>query len=306
MIKPLERYLISGLYSIIRETPQRTIRMNRTDQEITEHLLELIDRDELILPTLPEVALKIREVANDPMVSARDLSELLGSDPAISARLIRIANSPIMRSMQRIETLPGAVSRLGISYSCNLAVGLAMEQLFQATSDVVDERMRQVWQHSTEVAAVATVLAQHFTSLKSDQATLAALVHQIGILPVLAYAEEHSLYITPEDAPQLDHLIATAHPLLGERILAAWHFPQNLLSVPREHVNLQRVVARVDYVDVVIVAKLQCQSDGHGAVSADTWHTVSAFNRLGLSPDRDVLDAQGLSDEMQANLSAWQ
>lgn len=280
--------------------------MSRTDQEITDHLLTLVDNDDLILPTLPEVALKIREVANDPRVSSRELSELLGSDPAISARLVRIANSPLMRSMQRIETLPAAINRLGISYSCNLAMGLAMEQLFQATSDVVDERMRQVWQHATEVAAVATVLAQHYTRLKPDQATLAALVHEIGILPVLAYAEEHSLYITPDDSHKLDQLIAAAHPLLGERILAAWHFPENLQPVAREHVNLQRRVERVDYVDVVIVAKLQCQNDTLLYLPEEDWHTVSAFGRLGLQPNHDALEAEGLSEEMQANLSAWQ
>ncbi|MDP1931330.1 MAG: HDOD domain-containing protein [Gammaproteobacteria bacterium] len=280
--------------------------MSRTHQQITEHLLDLIDTDELILPTLPEVALRIREVANDPNVSTRELSELLGSDPAISARLIRIANSPLMRSMQRIDSLPAAINRLGMSYSCNLVMGLAMEQLFQATSDVVDDRLRQVWQHSTELAAVASVLAQHYTRLKPDQATLAALVHEIGVLPVLAYVEEHDLYTRWEESAELDQLIAVAHPVLGERILSAWRFPDNLLMVPLEHVNQQRVVDKVDYVDIVIVAKLQCQSDGYASLPEEDWHTVSAFSRLGLNANRDVLEATGLSEEMQANLSAWQ
>ncbi|MES3006808.1 MAG: HDOD domain-containing protein [Pseudomonadota bacterium] len=279
--------------------------MSRSDSEITQHLLELIDRDELILPTLPEVALRIREAANDPDVSGRDLSDLLGSDPAISARLIRVANSPLMRSMQRIDTLPSAISRLGIAYSCNLAMGLAMEQLFQATNEVVDERMRQVWKHSTEVAAVATVLAQHYTRLKPDQATLAALVHEIGVLPVLAYAEEHSLYIGTDEGHLLDRLIADAHPLLGERILAAWHFPENLLPVPREHTQLRRVVPHVDYVDVVIVAKLQCQAEHHAFAASEDWSAVSAFSRLGLSADRDVLEAERLTEEVQANRAVW-
>ena len=114
-----------------------------TDTDVVQHLIDLVDNDELVLPTLPEVALRIREAANDPDVSPRELSSLLGSDPAISARLIRIANSPLMRSMQRIDTLPHAISRLGVSYSCNLAVGLAMAQMFQATNEVIDERLQQ-------------------------------------------------------------------------------------------------------------------------------------------------------------------
>lgn len=279
--------------------------MNRTNPEITQHLLGLIDRDELMLPTLPEVALRIREAANDPKVTYRDLTELLGTDPAISAWLIRIANSPLMRSFQRIDTLAGAISRLGIPYSCNLATGLAMEQLFQATSEIIDERMRRAWKHSTEVAAIATVLTKHYTRLKSDQATLAALVHAIGVLPVLAYAEEHSLFLGENDGAQLDQLIATAHPLLGERILTAWNFPEELLPIPVEHVNVRRDVAHVDYVDIVIVAKLLCQGDGETFLPVEEWHSVSAFNRLGLSADRDVLEAEGLSEEMQENIQAF-
>lgn len=284
--------------------------MSHTHLEITRHLLELVDRDELMLPTLPEVALRIREAANDPNVTSRDLTELLGTDPAISAWLIRIANSPLMRSFQRIDTLSGAISRLGIAYSCNLATGLAMQQLFQATSEIIDERMRQAWQHSIEVAAIATVLAKHYTSLKPDQATLAALVHAIGVLPVLAYAEEHSLFLGEDDGAQLDQLIATAHPLLGERILAAWNFPEDLLPVPVEHVDVRRVVAHADYVDVVIVAKLQSRGGCYGQCQSflpvEEWHGVSAFHRLGLSPIPDVLEAEGLGEQMQGNLSAWQ
>lgn len=284
--------------------------MSHTHLEITRHLLELVDRDELMLPTLPEVALRIREAANDPNVSSRDLTELLGTDPAISAWLIRIANSPLMRSFQRIDTLSGAISRLGVAYSCNLATGLAMQQLFQATSETIDARMRQAWQHSTEVAAIATVLAKHYTSLKPDQATLAALVHAIGVLPVLAYAEEHRLFLGEDEGAQLDQLIAAAHPLLGERILAAWNFPEDLLSVPVEHVDVRRVVERADYVDVIIVAKLQChgpyQGQSQSFLPVEEWHAVSAFNRLGLSPIPDVLEAEGLGEQMQGNLSAWQ
>jgi len=112
-----------------------------------------------------------------------------------------------MRSFQRIDTLSGAISRLGIAYSSNLATGLAMQQLFQATSEVIDERMRQIWQQSTEVAAIATVLARHYTRLKPDQASLAPLVDAIGVLPVLAYAEEHSLFAGVCDGALLDQLI---------------------------------------------------------------------------------------------------
>jgi HD-like signal output (HDOD) protein len=278
--------------------------MTQTHEDVTGHLLSLIEQDRMVLPTLPEVALRIREAVNDPDISPRALSDLLSSDPAISARLIRIANSPLMRSLQKIDSLPGAVSRLGIAYSCNLATGLAMEQMFQATNEVIDERMQHVWKHSTEVAAIASVLAKHYTKLKPDQATLAALVHQIGILPVLAFAEENNLFTLEEECTDLDALIQATHPILGEKILQHWGFPENLVHVPREHVDQMRVVAQIDYADVIIVSKLLCRSAQASGLAESAWPQISSFGRLGLSPNRSIMEAEAISEEMHAAASA--
>ncbi len=117
-----------------------------------------------------------------------------------------------------------AISRLGINYTCNLATGLAMEQMFQATTDVVDRKMREVWNKSTEIAGICHVLARHYTRLAPDQATLAGLVHQIGVLPILTYAEDHNELLS--DSISLSHVIERIHPLIGERILKAWDFPR--------------------------------------------------------------------------------
>src|SRR5690606_18993880 len=155
--------------------------------KIKEDLLDAINRDKLILPTLPEVALRVREVAENPRSSVQQLASVISNDAALSARIIRVCNSPVMRGSRTINDLNMAVSRLGMTYSANLATGLAMEQMFQATSDMIDRRIRESWQHSTEIAGICHVLAQHFTKLRPDQAMLAGLVHQIGVLPILTY-----------------------------------------------------------------------------------------------------------------------
>ena len=65
------------------------------------------------------------------------------------------------------------------------------------------------------------------------------------------------------------------------------------------------VVERADYVDVIIVAKLQCQGQSQSFLPVEEWRAVSAFHRLGLSPIPDVLEAEGLGEQMQGNLSVW-
>ncbi len=198
--------------------------MSKLADKVQQDLIRAIDQDELVLPTLPEVALQVREAAGDPDVSIQALSKVIGNDAALTARIIRVVNSPLLRSPKEITDLQMAISRLGINYTCNLATGLAMEQMFQATTDVVDRKMREVWNKSTEIAGICHVLARHYTRLAPDQATLAGLVHQIGVLPILTYAEDHNELLS--DSISLSHVIERIHPLIGERILKAWDFPR--------------------------------------------------------------------------------
>ena len=63
---------------------------------------------------------------------------MIGNDAALTARIFKVVNSPLLRTNKEITDLQMAIGRLGINYTCNLATGLAMEQMFQATSDVID------------------------------------------------------------------------------------------------------------------------------------------------------------------------
>ena len=272
--------------------------MSETIEQISKELLSALDNDQLVLPTLPEVALKVREASANPDVDVTTLARVLENDPAISARVIKISNSPLLRASRPIEDLKMAVGRLGINYTCNLATSLAMQQMFQATSDVIDQRMREVWSHSTEVSGIAHVLARHYTKLKPDQATLAGIVHQIGVLPILTYAEDNRRLL--KDPEALDELIATLHPILGRKILEAWSFADELVIVPEEHLNFAREVNRVDYADVVMVANLQSYIGSDHPLTRMDWSDISAFDRLGLEPEVNTMEVEDLSAEMEA------
>ncbi len=133
--------------------------MSTLAEKVQRDLLLAIENDDLVLPTLPEVALRVREAAEDPDISIAALSKVIGNDAALTARIIKVVNSPLLRTNREINDLQTAIGRLGINYTCNLATGLAMEQMFQATTDVVDRKMREVWNKSTEVAAISMCCA---------------------------------------------------------------------------------------------------------------------------------------------------
>ncbi|MFC3116844.1 HDOD domain-containing protein [Cellvibrio fontiphilus] len=275
--------------------------MNPIAEKVRQEIITAIEKDQLVLPTLPEVALKVREVADDPDADIDKLTLVIGNDAALSARIIRVANSPLLRASRAIEDLRTALMRLGIQYTCNIATGLAMEQMFQATSDLVDMRMREVWSRSSEVAGISHVLCKHYTKLRPDQATLAGLVHKIGVLPILTYAEDHPALL--KDSFTLDAVIEELHAPLGDLILKTWGFPEELAHIPTQHIDFQRSIPKADYADVVTVAMLQSYLGTDSAMTTIDFTKVRAFERLGLDPDMQVSESEDLSADMEAAMS---
>lgn len=272
--------------------------MSQLVDKIHQDILDAIASDRLVLPTLPEVALQVREVADNPDASIDELYGVISKDTAISARIVRVANSPLLRASRPIEDLRAALLRLGMQYSSNIAIGLAMQQMFQATSDIVDARMRQVWSHSSEVAGICHVLCKHYTRLRPDQAALAGLIHKIGVLPILTYAEEHPSLL--KDSLTLDTVIDQLHPSIGERILKTWNFPSELAHIPSQYLDFTRNPATTDYADIVTVAVLQSYAGSEAALAKVDLTQVSAFVRLGLNPELDFSEEEDLSEEMEA------
>ncbi|BFM11673.1 HDOD domain-containing protein [Simiduia litorea] len=278
--------------------------MSQLAEKVSQDIISALEADRLVLPTLPEVALKVREVAEDPDASINELGKVIGSDAALAARLIKVANSPLLRGSKEITDLKMALARLGIEYTCNIATGLAMSQMFQATTDLVDKRMREVWTRSSEIAGICHVLCKHRTKLRPDQATLAGLVHRIGVLPILTYAEENPALM--RDSFTLDTVIEQLQGPLGDRILKRWDFPEQLIHIPTQHVQFERDIKEADYADIVTVAMLQSYMGSNHPLAQIDYSTVASFARLGLDSDMESADADDLSAEMEAAMALLQ
>lgn len=271
-------------------------------KQVKDDIVAQIKNDELVLPTLPEIALKVREVAEDVNASIDELSQIISRDPALTARIIKVTNSPLIRASSPVTDLSTAISRLGINFTSNLAIGLAMEQMFQATHDIIDKRMRACWSRAMEIAASSQVLARHFTRLQPDQAMLAGLVHQIGILPILAYAENHDGLMA--DSLSLDKVIERLHPALGAYILRSWEFPAELVAVPKHYLDRSYQSDEASYCDLVQVATFQGYADTDHPLAKVDCSELGSFQRLGLDTDDEITQWQALSEEVDATQAA--
>jgi len=270
-------------------------------ETVAKDLIQQIKDDTLVLPSLPEVCLRVRDLAEDIDATIPQLAQLISQDAGLSARIVKVSNSPLMRTASEVTDLATAISRLGINVTSSLAMGLAMEQMFQATSDVVDKRMRMIWSQSSEIASVCHVLAGRYTKLLPDQAMLGGLIHKIGALPVLAYAEENSALLN--DAFVLDKIIAKLHPIIGHHIVKAWQFPQALQNVPSQYLKFDRDIDSVDYADLVTVAVLQSHANTEHPLAQLDWSTIGAFDRVGIPPEMEVSEIIEMDEEMKGLFS---
>lgn len=274
-----------------------------SEEQFIADLFDDLAKDKLVLPTLPEVALRVRDTLSDELKSLADVAKIITTDTALSARLIQIANSPLLRTHNPIESVEGAVTRLGGDMIRNLVTSIVMEQMFQATSDATDKRLRAIWEHSTQVAAISSALTKQFTKLKPDMALLAGLVHDIGALPILTHAEDIPELL--DDEALLDSIIAKAHTKIGSAILAKWNFPPELVAVVAEHEDIMRNSGGdIDYTDIVIVSNLQSMIGSNHPHTQLDWNNIPAFQKMGLTADVNVVEMDGTSEDIQATASA--
>lgn len=246
------------------------------EHAIVTEIQDALEANRLDLPTLPDMAIKIQNLIDDPNVSADKIVNLLSSDPAISAYIIKAANSAALSNATPVSNLRNAISRLGYRMLRSIVLNVTMNKLFQARSPLVSQHLKGLWAHSREVAAISYVLAQQQRHLKPDQAMLAGLVHDIGALPLYLYADRCHAHL---DKATLEELVRKFSSAIGTKVLQSWHFPDELVDVVAGHENLQRTSNSnlPDYVDVVTMANLQMPA----TVKLVAWKNVNAAGRLG-------------------------
>ena len=215
-----------------------------------------IESNKIQLPTLPEVALKVRDAVESENTDAGKIAAMVAHDAALSARLLQVANSPLYRGRVEIDSIQQAVARLGLKMVRSLVVSLAMKQIFQATSDALDRQFRRIWDDSLQVAAISRVLANQVPELENEQAMLGGLIHNIGALPILTKIDQR--WGWEADEGLITDLVAELAPELGTRILRHWNFAESLRDSPTACHDLAYDPGPFPtYADIVLVARLQ-------------------------------------------------
>ena len=255
------------------------------------------------LPSFPEVAVRVRRVLSDPKSSVEQVVRVVGSEPALAARLMRIANSASLnRSGKVISELRTAISRIGYNMVRSASISFAMAQIRNSNKLVgLEHYLQDVWQRSTRVAAFAYVLAKVCTRsrINPDEAMLTGMMHSIGKLYVLTRAAEHPELFA--NATVLDEILVQWHPSIGKAILENWEFPETMAQAVGEQAELDRTGPETaDLSDIIAVAILMARhGEDLAALEADLEGLPAAL-RLELNEARMTSVLKGSASEVSA------
>lgn len=218
-------------------------------------LVEKIRQEALVLPTLPEIALKVRQAADDPDISLAAMSDIISHDPALSLGILKVSNSVLFGRKVKVESVTQAVTRIGLREIKAIATAMAVEQMFVSNNSVIAEYMQNYWRKTVAVASVAiTLMAFYLKKHKHptfalDTLTLSALIHNIGVLPILTEAEGHpEVFATPAF---LEQAIIKFSNEIGVEVTKSWEFPEEYTEVVRSWNDLTILPKKVHYLDFI-------------------------------------------------------
>lgn len=241
----------------------------------------------LVLPALPEVAVRIQRALKDRNVEVERLARIAAMDLGVSGGLLRAANSALYGGSRPVATLGEAIIRLGIDVTRRLVVTIAMQQVFRTESAALQRRMRALWDRSVQVSALSFVLARRCPGFDPEEALLAGLLHDVGVVPILDHLGRHDIEV---DARDLDIIVDKLRALVGELVIGYWGLGDQFRRVVCESMEWGRDQdPRPDYCDLVLVARLYHLHQSGPGPDLPHYAETPAFRKLGLGvPDANL------------------
>ena len=199
------------------------------------------------IATLPEITLRIIEIVEDPGSTAQDLHKIISNDPALCSRILKVVNSAFYGLPRQIGSINRAIVLLGLNAVKNIAIAASLTKLYRGGELCARFSAKSLWIHSIATAACAKLVCDELKLSMSDEAFLAGLIHDIGIM-VEVQAMRHELLQVFEEmsfdndgVPTSDmreaerRLLGADHEGFGAGLCEAWKFPKAFTLVTRHH-----------------------------------------------------------------------
>lgn len=194
------------------------------------------------IATLPEVTARIVATVEDPNSNAAQLNRIVAHDPALVTRILKVVNSAFYGLPGQIASVERAIVLLGINAIKNIAVAASLGKLFKGVKLGAGFTPRDLWTHCIAVAVSARDLAKQMRVPLVDEAFLAGMIHDVGLLVSLQVFPEKLVEACERAKVEESHfcdiehaLIQMDHQQLGQNLCEQWKFPRSCQLVAGYH-----------------------------------------------------------------------
>ena len=260
-----------------------------------------LSRGKVDLPSFPDIALRVRKVLADEQVSQEQVVRVVGSEPALAARLMQIANSAAINFTGKpITELRTAINRMGHNMVRSAAIAFAMSQLKKVDSlKGLEEPLDSLWKASAAVAAMSHAVAKRYSKVNPDTAMLAGLLHGIGKLYILTRSSKHPALFA--DQVTYNQIVRDWHSAVAKALLENWDMAEEIVNAVSEYEDMERShTGPVDLTDVLTVGNLLAAFKEHPETLEINMHDVAACKRMNI----DRATYEKLIDESESEIDA--
>lgn len=269
-----------------------------------ENIIEAVND----IPALPQVVLRVMQMTEDPDSTAQDIHKVLNQDQAMTARVLRLANSAYYGFARRIASVTDAVVLLGFKTIRGIVLAAAVSDLLQKRYDGYALEEGELWRHSQACAIASRLIARRCRFGNLDVAYTAGLLHDIGKVILNRYMKEAYRevveLVTSEEIPFMtaeDQILGFNHAVVGARLAEKWSLPPQLVEAIEKHHQPGQDSEEQKLTAIVHLADAICLSMGIGIGVDGLLYPVypESLALLGLSES----DLEAIISEMSDLLS---
>jgi len=274
--------------------------------KLTGIILKRLESDNLLVPAMPVIAVQCMRLLEDPNQTFKKVGEVVGKDPVLASRVLRLANSAAFPSKSPAKTLEQAIPRMGTEGLKMALVHYSMYQAFSSRDARIQSAFRGIWEHSLAVALIAKEVVGRLddggkgAAVDAGVAYLAGLLHDVGkpVVAALLLEAEKLHSVNKSNIPWINHnvwkqVVDRSHRNIGVALSRRWQLPAEISSAVELCGGYDSALPRA-YSNIVCLANVFAKQQGLYAGDVDMAEVDAAVDQ-----GKRLL---GLSDEVMTTL----
>jgi len=302
----------------LRSEPTVSATQSQRLRRVTEKIIGL--------PTLPTIVTQLISVVGNPRSSARDVAQLISTDQALTAKILKVANSAFYGFARKIATVQLAIVVLGFEAVKNLCLSVAVLKRFSSGQDHELFDRQRFWEHTIGCAVAGRMLSKRLHSRIEGEAFVGGVLHDIGKLILVEYFPKEfgeSLEVAQSDGVSLydaeHYVLGVTHAEIGAWLAEKWNLPQPIVDTIAYHhtpfeLEKPEPLLLVVHMANALVRKCGIGSSGDSQGPSVHPRVMAAFkrgknigdeellNRLSAGLDAEIEKAQIFKDLEEAGL----